>query len=325
MADQIENTTGKSTNRTLVFPGAKRQVAPVRRIHVDAGRKHDVRFPVEFPLLVNTYRFSPESRVPENYHDYLEISLIQTGSGTLRIEDHVFPLHTGDLIIIGPDTFHTVEVSDTRPLLIKSLHFLPELVFSAGEPVVNSEWLRPFYDRAYLRHPIIDRHESKPVSTRFFELLQTQSNPSEYAHLQTRINLLQVLLEVLKSLDGEAREKPFAGGPFGDPRLERVVSWIDGNLQEKLTLEAAAAVACVSPQHLCRLFKQWTGHTFTEFLTRVRIAKSQRLLLRTDLRATDIAYEVGFGSPSNFFRAFRRVTGATPGSYVRNSDRRPVG
>ncbi len=69
--------------------------------------------------------------------------------------------------------------------------------------------------------------------------------------------------------------------------------------------------------HLARLFKHHTAQSPREYLHAVRIRKAEALLTAGALTGTDVAYAVGFGSPSRFFAAFRARTGLSPRAWRR--------
>jgi len=81
---------------------------------------------------------------------------------------------------------------------------------------------------------------------------------------------------------------------------------------QNISLHSVASIVNVSPNHFSTIFSQETGETFIEYLTQVRINKSKDLLLTTDLRSADIAYDVGFGDPHYFSFIFKKYTGISP-------------
>jgi AraC-like DNA-binding protein len=82
-----------------------------------------------------------------------------------------------------------------------------------------------------------------------------------------------------------------------------------------MALEEVSRHAGVSPFHFCKVFKRATGMTFTEFVNRARVEQAKRLLLKPQARITEVAYDVGFQSLSQFNRSFRRVTDTSPTEY----------
>jgi AraC-like DNA-binding protein len=82
---------------------------------------------------------------------------------------------------------------------------------------------------------------------------------------------------------------------------------------EDLSLAAVARHCAVSAGHLSRLFHHATGLTFREYLTQIRIEHARALIMQSGRGITEIAYESGFQSLSQFHRAFRKACGTTPG------------
>ncbi|MCU0748093.1 MAG: helix-turn-helix domain-containing protein [Akkermansiaceae bacterium] len=84
-------------------------------------------------------------------------------------------------------------------------------------------------------------------------------------------------------------------------------------LTEDLHLSEVARHSGVSEGHLSRMFHHATGLTFREYVTQVRMEHATTLLAQTDKNITEIAYESGFQSLSQFHRVFRKVNGKTAG------------
>ena len=97
--------------------------------------------------------------------------------------------------------------------------------------------------------------------------------------------------------------------------IHKVVHYIKSNYMERLLLEEAAALVHISPQYLSRIFKEETGYTFSQYVTRIRIEKSKALLIQEDLSQKDIALMTGFADQSHFSRSFKKVTGLSPTTF----------
>lgn len=94
--------------------------------------------------------------------------------------------------------------------------------------------------------------------------------------------------------------------------IKRVKAYISDHSQEHLTLEQAAKAVNISAHYFCKIFKQSSGMTFTDYLARVRIEKAKNLLANPQKHIGEIGFEVGFESLSQFNRSFKRITGETP-------------
>ena len=92
-------------------------------------------------------------------------------------------------------------------------------------------------------------------------------------------------------------------------------------LVEDLGLAEVARHCGVSEGHLSRLFHHATGLTFREYLTQVRLEHARALIVHSSHGVTEIAYESGFQSISQFHRVFRKAFGTSPGK-LRESHRK---
>jgi two-component system response regulator YesN len=103
--------------------------------------------------------------------------------------------------------------------------------------------------------------------------------------------------------------------------MPRVLAYMRRNCTQRVTLEDAAERAHLSPSYFSRLFRARTGRTFSDYLTRLRVDHAKRLLSQSELDVAQIAAQTGFYDQSHFTRAFKSVTGLTPGAFRRRRER----
>jgi AraC-like DNA-binding protein len=98
-------------------------------------------------------------------------------------------------------------------------------------------------------------------------------------------------------------------------RLRRAREFMDECYAADIDLIELSKVACVSPFHLLRSFREAFGITPHQYLTRRRIERARELLSFSDSSITDVCFDVGFESPGSFSTLFRKFTGNSPLSY----------
>ncbi|MDQ2799915.1 MAG: helix-turn-helix transcriptional regulator [Armatimonadota bacterium] len=107
------------------------------------------------------------------------------------------------------------------------------------------------------------------------------------------------------------------------PAVEQVCAFIAERLDEDpataLPLPALAEVACVTPEHLCRLFKAALGHSPAETVRLARLDRAAILLARSNYTVGEVAALYGFLSPFHFSRAFKKVQGQSPSAFRRQT------
>jgi AraC family transcriptional regulator len=107
-------------------------------------------------------------------------------------------------------------------------------------------------------------------------------------------------------------------------RVQPVVAFAAGHLDQELTLEALAAQAGLSVFHLHRVFCVAAGETPKRFTMRLRLGRAAAMLLAGRDSVLDVALACGFQSHEVFCRAFRRRFGMTPSAYRQRGFSQPI-
>jgi two-component system response regulator YesN len=109
------------------------------------------------------------------------------------------------------------------------------------------------------------------------------------------------------------------GGKY-NAMILKAKDYIDRHyMDEGISLHTVASHVNFSQNHFSTIFSQETGGNFIEYLTKVRIEKAKELLINSNLKSADIAYEVGFSDPHYFSFIFKKNTGISPREF-RNAE-----
>ena len=129
---------------------------------------------------------------------------------------------------------------------------------------------------------------------------------------QSMVTLLATFADQL----GEQAEKLIAVHDGSEPTaIAKAREFIDENLSEPLPLSLVARKAGLSESHFCRVFREATSLTLTDYVNRRRIQWAKKELLKSETRISEIAFLIGYQSLSQFNRSFSRVTGLSPSQY----------
>jgi AraC-like DNA-binding protein len=94
--------------------------------------------------------------------------------------------------------------------------------------------------------------------------------------------------------------------------VQKAREYITKNRTESLSLAEVAKASGASVFHFCKVFKKSTGLKFTDYVARVRLEDAKSELLNPNRRISEIAYDVGFQSLTQFNRMFKRIFGQSP-------------
>jgi AraC-like DNA-binding protein/ligand-binding sensor protein len=110
------------------------------------------------------------------------------------------------------------------------------------------------------------------------------------------------------------------------PLVLKAREYIDKHKTEELSLADVAKAAGASVFHFCKVFHKATGLKFTDYVARVRLEEARTRLHNPNLRISEIAYDGGFQSLTQFNRTFKRVFGQSPSDFrARLSSRKRTG
>lgn len=103
--------------------------------------------------------------------------------------------------------------------------------------------------------------------------------------------------------------------PAGGASVERLLKILADTYQQTPNVSAIADELGIHRSQLARSFKKQTGVSITEYIRKLRINESMRLLRETEKSISVVAMECGFSDQSHFTRAFRAETSLTPSKF----------
>lgn len=212
---------------------------------------------------------------------------------------------TGDIVIVtAGEVFPKVQIDRAVPLIV--LLLAPETLNNSCYEAVKSQNVQ-LSSQFKLRDPLIEN-----MGLALKTELETGGVDSQ-AYADSMATALSMHL-LRRYGDRQPQIKEYYGGlpPY---KLKAVKEYIHEHLDQNLTLTKLAARANLSTHYFASLFKQSTGFSPHQYITRCRIEKAKQLLQQTALPIVEICHEVGFQNQSHFTRVFRQHLKVTPKAY----------
>jgi len=126
------------------------------------------------------------------------------------------------------------------------------------------------------------------------------------------VRLLTFFADQLSALSNQLVTEKSNSEP---PLVLKAREYIDKHKADELSLADVAKAAGASVFHFCKVFHKATGLKFTDYVARVRVEDARTRLLNPNLRISELAYDVGFQSLTQFNRTFKRVFGQSPSDF----------
>ncbi|MBS4222634.1 AraC family transcriptional regulator [Lederbergia citrea] len=243
---------------------------------------------------------------PLHKHSFFEVCYVVDGEGGYVDNGIETPLVKGTMFLSRPDIWHQIKS--------QSGLFLLFVAFDVIESESSETGIIQFRELATTEKIIAKVNEHFP-STLIWKSLLMQSTNIHSFQAEIVLNLAYSLLISLHQIftdDHRKTEKIMVMRTSSN--LHRAKLYIRDNLSQPLQLNDVACYLHISARHLSRLFST-EGESFTSYIRKVRIRRSEELLRGTKQSIKEIADETGFTSVHYFTRIFKSETGLPPGYY----------
>ena len=244
------------------------------------------------PVVTVASDYPGPHRFPPHYHLRAQLVYASSGVMTVSTAEGTWVVPPQQAVWVPPGIVH--EVGSDGPLAMRTLYLHPQA--TQGLP----ETCRVVTVPALLRELI----------------LSAVAIPPDYAPDGPEARLMAVIPDQLRALEAEPLHLPMPS----DRRLRVVADTLARDPADGSRLEDWAARAGASERTLARLFRRETGMTFGAWRQRLRLLAAIARLAE-GRPVTEVAFDLGYESPSAFVAMFRRELGEPPGRYLRSSGR----
>ncbi len=249
------------------------------------------------------------------YHPETKIEMVIRGSITMEIGDTQRAFNEGDIYIVPPNVVQK-RICYSADVKLRNVIFLPMAIAPTPEHFFYREFAEPLMEQRLIfppliqpGHPAYDTVREQILSLDDCKIYTSNYKAKRYALL---INICAALLPYCQVIDNT---RPVPKVP--NDTVRNCMRFIHNHYYQKITLDRLAAFCHLNSHYLCELFKNYTGQTVFEYLTRYRIEAAAELLQKEDLPVSKVAELVGFHSESLFYQKFKALTGMTPKAYQR--------
>jgi AraC-like DNA-binding protein len=256
---------------------------------------------------------------PWHFHSQYEIIWVKESTGLCFAGDCIERFGPGTLILFGSNLPHYMQSDD---------------VYKTDNSELRVRGTIIQFEAAFMQHSIQHYPQFRQIKTLLEEarrgiFFSSLSDPDIMGMLDEfprilgfdQIAGLLLLLQRLSVCAGrDVLASPMYQEVFptlGNTRIEKIISYINGNYTRDMGLAEIASMAAMNPAAFCRYFKENTGKTYVQYVTDMRIGYACKLLALNSLSISRISTECGFDSLSHFNRLFKQVTNYTPSQYQR--------
>ena len=254
---------------------------------------------------------------PVHRHSCLEITIPIEKSYTYIFDDRTIILKEKEILFVPPDMLH--KIAGTK----SGIRFIY---------LFNVDFLKGFFDysefQKLIKEPLLITPDTHPdiYSLIFEKFMEINDLYFFYSTTVKEISIFGKLMDVFGMLMKKDYSDSLAVIQNDKQRevyikFKTLAEWLAMHSSENISMDEAATHVGYSKFHFARLFKEYTGMTFNDYQTMLKLKEVERQLADTDLQISDIAMSCGFNNLTSLSRCFKKQYGCSP-SQFRNRIRR---
>lgn len=270
--------------------------------------------PEEFnPRILYVLKKKNNSQSPKTYHshDHPTIVYIISGSGDYIIEDVLYPVKKGDVIVCNPGVYHGCIVSEDEDMTEFHIGITNIMIDPMPQNFLISETSSPVIT--------MSKYEQD-----FFKCYSDITTVQERHEPGTALILKALVMKLIVVLLKETNfiEKSGSACLYNPEYYDRIdlvnsiIKYISENYYTNISLDKIAKNMYLSPVYISRIFKEETGDSPINYLINVRLNKAHELLSEGRMSIASIAHEVGYEDAYYFSKLYKKHFGCPPSAHM---------
>lgn len=269
-----------------------------------------------FPFLVSYQKLSEyeSGSFMWHWHPEIEITYVRKGTMCYKVNNLVYHLKEGDIVFNNSGALHSGTMENQEDCTYIPITFDPRLIYGFFQSTINSKYVDPVIQDSMLPAICIDQSESwhKPFREYLLRIIDLDEKKPDFYELDITIclqSMWRLLLEHITYEPQASRENSLEYD-----RIKKILSYIEENYQNKITLNDIAGHIHLCESECTRLFKRHMNTTLFAFLQEYRIERSLEFL-QADQPVSAVADKAGFSDPNYYSKVFAQIKGCSPREY----------
>jgi AraC-like DNA-binding protein len=241
-------------------------------------------------------------------HDFNELVFIFGGSGIHEIDNEKYSIKKGDVFVIKGNSQHSFTNVDNLQI-INIMFYEENLIDFADYKTMSGFWT------LFINQPCFGKKEYLTLSdehyNHFLQLCLYMYKEFKEKKAGYRTVCLANFYQVIVFLSRLSQNYPIAHNQFYY-RLGEVLSYIELNFAEDISIQQLADICYLSKRHFSRKFHEVFCETPLSYIQNLRIKHAKNMLVQSDINIAQISSLCGFPDSNYFSRAFKKQTSLSP-------------
>ena len=273
----------------------------------------------QFPFLVSYQKLSEyeSGSFMWHWHPEIEITYVRKGTMCYKVNNLVYHLKEGDIVFNNSGALHSGTMENQEDCTYIPITFDPRLIYGFFQSTINSKYVDPVIQDSLLPAICIDQSEPWHRSFREYllRIIDLDEKKPDFYELDITICLQSIWRLLLEHITYEPQASRENSLEYD--RIKKILSYIEENYQNKITLNDIAGHIHLCESECTRLFKRHMNTTLFAFLQEYRIERSLEFL-QADQPVSAVADKAGFSDPNYYSKVFAKIKGCSPREYQKH-------
>ncbi len=270
----------------------------------------------QFPIGIHYTECPDGFKLYPHIHNEFEFLVLQSGKGVIYIDDTPHEISAGDAVFINSHQLHFGVPADAEKANFFAVVFSPEILGSYGDNLIFNKYILPVIKRK-LQFPEVYTC-ANPWQASVIETLNRIYAAYSEGAIACELEIKSLITELWRICYSNSH-KCAISRDITLENMKKAFEFIQNEYSSPLTLDEIASQINMSKGYFCRKFSEMVHMTPFEYLLRIRIENSCRMLSESSLSIGEIAQHCGFNSFSYFSKMFKQLMGCTPREYIKIS------
>lgn len=252
---------------------------------------------------------SEEETMAIHIHDSYEVYYSISGGKQFLIDNKLYDINPGDLFVINQFESHYVsQISKmVHERIVLSIH--PDFLKDISTDKTDLSYCFTHRDENFSHKIQLDKEQQNRFMYFINKIISAEGFGADRIEYSSFIELMTYFTKLF--VDNE--DSLLSNYKYNN-QIQEVISYINDNVLENITIKHLAEHFFLSESYICRIFKLATGTTINKYITarRISIAKA---LLSNGANINDVYIDCGFNDYSNFLKSFKKAVGVSPKKY----------
>ena len=243
------------------------------------------------------------------WHQSIELIYVLSGSAQVQSRNAQYNLHEDDIIIINMFDVHAVSGNQCEVLSLK-------INISALDPEISH-----FSQNRFNCNSSIEADKTKfiPLKQLIALIVKSNVNPEDNIELLNKSYIYKLLYILTTNFKVEDTTNSKNANNNLD-RIKNIINYINENYREKISLNNLADTFYLSTPYISKIFKEFIGLSFSDYLTEIRLSSAVKDLANPNSKIEYIAEKNGFSNTRSFVAAFKNKYNYLPSKYCKKTD-----